>query len=93
MFCRVVKENKGYNFVEHFKVEKSWLDLEKRLRRRAKLQRCCLARTISDISLVRQYGRECRILMAKYRNFSYECPGLAATGDLEVVNPNFAGQP
>jgi hypothetical protein len=27
-------------------------------------------------------------------NFSvYECPGLAATGDLEVVNPNFAGQP
>lgn len=27
-------------------------------------------------------------------NFSvYECPGLAPTGDIEVVNPNFAGQP
>jgi hypothetical protein len=27
-------------------------------------------------------------------NFSvYECPGLAPTGDIEVVNPNFAAQP
>lgn len=27
-------------------------------------------------------------------NFSvYECPGLAATGDIEVQNPNFISRP